>query len=710
MKGTPPPRRALPRPPAAGRPGARRYRVRATILVAPALLVTLALLVAGCSVSEQQPELAAGVAGHEGRQGTLSMRLDAQQLPPGASSVRVRGWRAGYAPVEHWAEIHSTLVHLRMGGLAAGRWGIAVSVHDRLGAVLLCGMEEVEIGAGRVSGLSITPRPEGRCEPAELVCGDGEDGDGDGLVDCADADCATRQCDDGDLCTEGEVCGADGACGGGEELDCGDEDPCTEDMCLPEVGCSNPALEEGTSCGEGLTCQAGDCLCEPQCDGRECGDDGCDGSCGGCDAGESCEDGQCTAAGGCDDGNEVDWDGCTGGEPSEWQVNTESEGDQERPAVATWADGRFVVLWQNQAAGAPAWGAQGQLYSAGGLPTGAQLQISQSPGEYMAQPTVATLSDGTFVVAYGVDGAGRERDLRVRRFDRFGQPIGPAQPANSVTVADQSSPALAAQPDGSMVLAWMSYGQDGDSYGIFARPVASDGTVLGETELSVPTRTSGYQSFPCVAPLSGGAFAVAWQTRPAGSYEIGARVLDSAATPLSAELQANTHAGDHQRFCSVAAFPAPGAGFVVTWSSENQDGDGRGVYGRLYDGSGEPTSDELAINQPTAGNQTSGGSVAFSDGSFMVLWYGAGPGDDLGVFAERFTAAGERAQDAIRLNTFTEGSQSVPALATFPDGSVVAAWASGADQDGSGRGIFALRLRANGGACPPGDCVLGAAD
>ena len=36
--------------------------------------------------------------------------------------------------------------------------------------------------------------------------------------------------------------------------------------------------------------------CVPQCAGFECGDDGCGGSCGGCDSGDTCSDGECQSA------------------------------------------------------------------------------------------------------------------------------------------------------------------------------------------------------------------------------------------------------------------------------------------------------------------------------------------------------------------------------------------------------------------------------
>jgi len=41
-------------------------------------------------------------------------------------------------------------------------------------------------------------------------------------------------------------------------------------------------------------CIDGECTCVPQCEGKQCGDDGCQGSCGDCPAGKECDaDGQC---------------------------------------------------------------------------------------------------------------------------------------------------------------------------------------------------------------------------------------------------------------------------------------------------------------------------------------------------------------------------------------------------------------------------------
>ncbi|MCG3175039.1 MAG: hypothetical protein GMKNLPBB_03373 [Myxococcota bacterium] len=51
-----------------------------------------------------------------------------------------------------------------------------------------------------------------------------------------------------------------------------------------------------TQCPQGMICEFGRCAkdtCVPKCDGRQCGDNGCGGSCGSCAAGKSCINGQC---------------------------------------------------------------------------------------------------------------------------------------------------------------------------------------------------------------------------------------------------------------------------------------------------------------------------------------------------------------------------------------------------------------------------------
>jgi len=86
--------------------------------------------------------------------------------------------------------------------------------------------------------------------------------------------------------------------------DCGGGGDSCEDMCGGSPGtcyCDASCFDYGDCCPD--VCDFCDmfpqCGCEPQCDGKECGDDGCYGSCGdcppgfGCNADFQCEEGFC---------------------------------------------------------------------------------------------------------------------------------------------------------------------------------------------------------------------------------------------------------------------------------------------------------------------------------------------------------------------------------------------------------------------------------
>ena len=76
---------------------------------------------------------------------------------------------------------------------------------------------------------------------------------------------------------------------------CDDGNGCTQDSCDPVADCKHPVIADGTACGlfAGGYCEAGQCQCDPQCAGQDCGDDQCGGLCGECVEGLVCKQGHC---------------------------------------------------------------------------------------------------------------------------------------------------------------------------------------------------------------------------------------------------------------------------------------------------------------------------------------------------------------------------------------------------------------------------------
>lgn len=131
---------------------------------------------------------------------------------------------------------------------------------------------------------------------------------------CTKAFCHDKMCNYGHIygcCTSIDDCkfgGPDIGCSMGCLYTClgclADKYSCTSDYCEPITG-------------EVSHVNIGECVkgkaCKPDCDGRDCGPDGCGGWCGTCDPGaEYCDGGKCICQPNCGDYNQCEQDGCGG--------------------------------------------------------------------------------------------------------------------------------------------------------------------------------------------------------------------------------------------------------------------------------------------------------------------------------------------------------------------------------------------------------------
>jgi hypothetical protein len=81
---------------------------------------------------------------------------------------------------------------------------------------------------------------------------------------------------------------------------------------------------------------------------------------------------------------------------------------------------------------------------------------------------------------------------------------------NTYKQGDQRASSAAMDSNGDFVVAWHSYSQDGNHWGVFAQRYASTGSVNG-SEFKVNTFTTGSQSFLSVGMDSTGDFVITWQ-------------------------------------------------------------------------------------------------------------------------------------------------------------------------------------------------------
>lgn len=223
-----------------------------------------------------------------------------------------------------------------------------------------CGTSCGECGEGELC-------TTGQCVPAG--CGAEPNGES-GCKDCA---CQACVCAADDYCCNTVW---DNICAGICATDCGGNCPECVPNCIGKE-CGDDGC--GGSCGacatDGDVCSSfTDLCCKPQCDGKQCGNDGCGGTCGECTGGLICEDSQCVVCTPQCDGLLCGDDGC-GGSCGECGAGTEcSSGACQgpypeacrgagEPSAATCPEG-LTSEGCCDAQGRVTWCADGQLYCA----------------------------------------------------------------------------------------------------------------------------------------------------------------------------------------------------------------------------------------------------------------------------------------------------------------------------------------------------------
>jgi hypothetical protein len=294
--------------------------------------------------------------------------------------------------------------------------------------------------------------------------------------------------------------------------------------------------------------------------------------------------------------------------------------------------------------------------------------------------------------------------------------------------------------DGDFVVTWAGGGQDGSAAGVYARRYVSaqppatigiapvtvqedapdtvlslwdtfddfndhDGTLAFNIVGNTNTGLLGSISISNLAgtltlnyaPVRGGQATLTVRATDPGGLFTETVVL----VTIGPEFRANTVTPFDQRAPSVAR-DADGD-FVIAWQGDAQDGSGVGVFAQRYNAAGVPQGGEFLVNTTTLGDQVDPAVAMDADGDFVIAWSGFGTGepgsqvdDVVGVFARRYSAAGAPQGAEFLVNMTTMAVQVTPAVAMDADGDFVVAWAG--EGPGDAFGIFARRYAAAAGA------------
>jgi hypothetical protein len=425
---------------------------------------------------------------------------------------------------------------------------------------------------------------------------------------------------------------------------------------------------------------------------------------------------------------------------SEFQVSTSTNGYNINPSVSMDNAGDFVVTWQSYDPNNGYYDVFARRYNSSGDAQEPPVQVNQYMDGNQWYPSVAMDNSGDYVIAW--QSYGQETDyynsyyycdsynpdsgycdsghyeyygpyynysqgVFYRRYNANGTAKEDESQANGYITGDQAFPSVAADEDGDFVISWQTDNQDGSQTAIFAQRINKSNGLEGP-EFQVNSYTPGAQIIPSTAMDNNGNFVVTWQSVQDGSNNgIYAQRFNSNGFTDGSEFQVNSFT-DFNQFDPAVTMNSTGD-FVITWSSENQDGSIFGVFGQGYSSSGSTVGSEFLANSYTTNIQHQP-AIAIDNGTnFIIAWEGEGIGDNQGIYARRFSSlsgsgtgssgsSGGTNTPEFRINVHTILEQNAPEMAMDSNGNFVVVWQSQyQDPDGS-YGVYGRRFNADGSA------------
>ncbi|WP_418316904.1 putative Ig domain-containing protein [Piscinibacter sakaiensis] len=359
----------------------------------------------------------------------------------------------------------------------------------------------------------------------------------------------------------------------------------------------------------------------------------------------------------------------------EQRVNSSLSNDQRTSAdnrgshraVAIAPNGNYVVVWSSKDQDGSGWGVYGQRFDLSGAALGGEFRINQTTSGDQRWASVVNDLDGNFVVAWTNTVSSGDRDVMIRRYAADGSALGGELRVNTTTSAYQDNASIAIDANGNVIVVWQGNGP-GDSDGIFGRRFAADGSAIDANEFRINTDLTRSQTDASVAMNASGAFAVVWDN----STGVQLRLYSATGTPLTGQI--GVASGSDARDAAVAL--ADDGTAIVVWRDIVAD---KGVYLQRYSSAGATIGSTIVVNTTTSGDQTDPSVAVDGSGNFIVVWEGRGPGDDSGVFGQKFTAAGVRVGGEFRINQTTKDDQDRASVAMLDLNNFVVVWTSDAD-------------------------------
>jgi hypothetical protein len=281
------------------------------------------------------------------------------------------------------------------------------------------------------------------------------------------------------------------------------------------------------------------------------------------------------------------------------------------------------------------------------------------------QPRVAFDAAGNSILVWTrwSDAGDNQFEVVAQRFGAAGRPRGPRFRVSPRLSPHQSYAVVAMNASGQFAVAWVSYGQDGQISGIYARAFGPRGAAV-TAELAVNTSVAA-QSIPTVGLDANGAFVVAWYN------ELGLYVRRFAASGAALGPEARVAGGSNPKLAVV-----PDGSYLLVWR-EFDPSTRVSIVARRFARSGAPISDVLPVSSRPIEFSGTPGVATTPDGGFLVAWDRCNYLDfseGCEIRARRFDAHGSPRSPDVTISPADHRGHEWPAVGAEPGGFTAVSW------------------------------------
>ncbi|NKJ43557.1 cadherin domain-containing protein [Novosphingobium sp. SG720] len=287
--------------------------------------------------------------------------------------------------------------------------------------------------------------------------------------------------------------------------------------------------------------------------------------------------------------------------------------------MAQLAGGNIVLAWTDANRTIKA-----QLITANGTLVGDAFSLAATPSLAGSprKAAIATLADGGFVATWeayaGADSSGTA--VRAQLFDASGNKVGAEIAVNTATNGNQADPAIATLAKGGFVITWNDSSAtqaDTDGTAVKAQVFSSSGVKLGN-EFQVNTHAPGNQDHAVVARLANGTFVVSWQDRTGvddSLTAIKAQLFNASGARLGTEILVST-TDSASDAVMPAITPMANGGFAIAWN----DSGPAWVMVQLFYSTGAKAGSAFKLSADAINSDLPSALAGLADGSLASVW------------------------------------------------------------------------------------------